>query len=93
VNNAGILRDRTLLKMTADEWDAVIKVHLRGHYAPTHAAVRYWRQEGRPDGSSAPRPRAGSSATSGRATTARPRPGSPPSRRSSRRRTGSTASP
>jgi NAD(P)-dependent dehydrogenase (short-subunit alcohol dehydrogenase family) len=46
VNNAGILRDRTLLKMTADEWDAVIKVHLRGHYAPTHAAVRHWRQEG-----------------------------------------------
>jgi len=48
VNNAGILRDRTLLKMTADEWDAVIKVHLRGHYAPTHAAVRHWRKEGHP---------------------------------------------
>jgi NAD(P)-dependent dehydrogenase (short-subunit alcohol dehydrogenase family) len=47
VNNAGILRDRTLVKMTVEEWDAVIKVHLRGHYAPTHAAVRYWRQEGR----------------------------------------------
>jgi NAD(P)-dependent dehydrogenase (short-subunit alcohol dehydrogenase family) len=48
VNNAGILRDRTLLKMTAEEWDAVIKVHLRGHYAPTHAAVRHWRQAGKP---------------------------------------------
>ncbi len=48
VNNAGILRDRTLAKMTPEEWDAVIKVHLRGHYAPTHAAVGYWREAGRP---------------------------------------------
>ncbi len=48
VNNAGILRDRTLLKMTPEEWDAVIKVHLRGHYATTAAAVRHWRQEGLP---------------------------------------------
>ena len=48
VNNAGILRDRTLVKMTPEEWDAVIKVHLRGHYAPTHAAINHWRAEGRP---------------------------------------------
>jgi len=48
VNNAGILRDRTLAKMTADEWDAVIKVHLRGHYAPTHAVINHWRDEGKP---------------------------------------------
>ncbi len=48
VNNAGILRDRTVLKMTPEEWDAVIKVHLRGHYAPTHAAVRHWREIGQP---------------------------------------------
>lgn len=48
VNNAGILRDRTLVKMTPEEWDAVIKVHLRGHYAPTHAAVNHWRDEGKP---------------------------------------------
>ncbi|HTW20922.1 MAG TPA: SDR family NAD(P)-dependent oxidoreductase [Mycobacteriales bacterium] len=48
VNNAGILRDRTLVKMTPDEWDAVIKVHLRGHYAPTHAACDYWKAAGRP---------------------------------------------
>ncbi|MCY7365723.1 MAG: SDR family NAD(P)-dependent oxidoreductase [Frankiaceae bacterium] len=48
VNNAGILRDRTLAKMTPEEWDAVIKVHLRGHYAPTHAAVHHWREAGRP---------------------------------------------
>ena len=48
VNNAGILRDRTLVKMTPDEWDAVVKVHLRGHYAPTHAAINHWRAEGKP---------------------------------------------
>jgi NAD(P)-dependent dehydrogenase (short-subunit alcohol dehydrogenase family) len=48
VNNAGILRDRTLVKMTPDEWDAVIKVHLRGHYAPTHFACGYWKESGRP---------------------------------------------
>jgi NAD(P)-dependent dehydrogenase (short-subunit alcohol dehydrogenase family) len=48
VNNAGILRDRTLVKMTPEEWDAVIKVHLRGHYAPTHAAVNHWRDAGQP---------------------------------------------
>ena len=46
VNNAGILRDRTLAKMTPEEWDAVIKVHLRGHYAPTHAAINHWREAG-----------------------------------------------
>jgi NAD(P)-dependent dehydrogenase (short-subunit alcohol dehydrogenase family) len=48
VNNAGILRDRTIVKMTPDEWDAVIRVHLRGHYAPTHAACAYWRERGGP---------------------------------------------
>jgi len=47
VNNAGILRDRTLVNMTAEEWDAVIRVHLRGHYAPTHAACGYWKTAGR----------------------------------------------
>jgi NAD(P)-dependent dehydrogenase (short-subunit alcohol dehydrogenase family) len=47
VNNAGILRDRTLVKMTPEEWDAVIMVHLRGHYAPTRAACDYWKTEGR----------------------------------------------
>jgi NAD(P)-dependent dehydrogenase (short-subunit alcohol dehydrogenase family) len=47
-NNAGILRDRTLVKMTPEEWDAVIKVHLRGHYAPTHAAINYWKNNLKP---------------------------------------------
>lgn len=43
VNNAGILRDRMLVNMTDEEWDDVIRVHLRGHFAPTRAAARYWR--------------------------------------------------
>ncbi len=47
VNNAGIVRDRTLVKMTPEEWDAVVKVHLRGHYAPTHFACAWWKENGR----------------------------------------------
>jgi NAD(P)-dependent dehydrogenase (short-subunit alcohol dehydrogenase family) len=43
VNNAGILRDRMLVNMTPEEWDDVIRVHLRGTFAPTHWAARYWR--------------------------------------------------
>ena len=46
VNNAGILRDRTVAKMTADEWDAVIAVHLRGHFLPTSAACAHWKDTG-----------------------------------------------
>jgi NAD(P)-dependent dehydrogenase (short-subunit alcohol dehydrogenase family) len=44
VNNAGILRDRMLVNMTEDEWDAVIVVHLKGHFAPTRHAAAYWRE-------------------------------------------------
>lgn len=43
VNNAGILRDRMLVNMTFDEWDAVIRVHLRGAFATSHHAANYWR--------------------------------------------------
>jgi NAD(P)-dependent dehydrogenase (short-subunit alcohol dehydrogenase family) len=43
VNNAGILRDRMLVNMSIDEWDAVIKVHLRGTFCPTRHAAEYWR--------------------------------------------------
>ena len=50
VNNAGILRDRTLANMTEDEWDAVIRVHLKGHAAPTKHAVAYWRQRAKGHG-------------------------------------------
>ncbi len=45
VNNAGILRDRVVVNMTDSEWDSVIKVHLRGHFAPTKHAAIYWRAE------------------------------------------------
>lgn len=43
VNNAGILRDRMLVNMTADEWDAVLGVHLRGTFAVARHAAAYWR--------------------------------------------------
>jgi NAD(P)-dependent dehydrogenase (short-subunit alcohol dehydrogenase family) len=43
VNNAGILRDRMLVNMTPEDWDSVIKVHLRGTYAIAHSAAAYWR--------------------------------------------------
>ena len=43
VNNAGILRDRMLFSMTEDEWDAVIKVHLKGTFATSRHAAAYWR--------------------------------------------------
>ncbi len=45
VNNAGILRDRVLVNMTESEWDAVIAVHLKGHFAPSRWAAAYWREE------------------------------------------------
>jgi NAD(P)-dependent dehydrogenase (short-subunit alcohol dehydrogenase family) len=45
VNNAGIIRDRTLMNMTEPEWDDVIRVHLKGTYAPTHYAANHWRNE------------------------------------------------
>ncbi|MDX6509476.1 MAG: hypothetical protein QOG81_1228, partial [Gaiellaceae bacterium] len=45
VNNAGILRDRMLVNMTEEEWDSVIAVHLKGHFAPTQHAAAYWREQ------------------------------------------------
>jgi NAD(P)-dependent dehydrogenase (short-subunit alcohol dehydrogenase family) len=45
VNNAGILRDRVLVNMTEQEWDDVIAVHLKGHFAPTRWAAAYWREQ------------------------------------------------
>src|SRR5918999_4963506 len=45
VNNAGILRDRVLVNMTEEEWDAVIHVHLKGHFCPTRFAAGYWREQ------------------------------------------------
>ena len=44
INNAGILRDRMLTNMTEEEWDAVIKVHLKGTFGPSRWAAAYWRE-------------------------------------------------
>jgi len=43
VNNAGFLRDRMLANTSEQEWDAVVRVHLKGHFAPTRHAVAHWR--------------------------------------------------
>jgi NAD(P)-dependent dehydrogenase (short-subunit alcohol dehydrogenase family) len=43
VNNAGILRDRFLINMSEAEWDAVIRVHLKGHFGPLRHAAEHWR--------------------------------------------------
>jgi NAD(P)-dependent dehydrogenase (short-subunit alcohol dehydrogenase family) len=45
VNNAGFVRDRMLVNLDEDEWDAVIRVHLKGHFAPLRHAADYWRTE------------------------------------------------
>ena len=86
VNNAGILRDRVLVNMTEEEWDAVIHVHLKGHFVPDPLGRRLLagadqggQGRSRRRSSTRRRPRA-CSATPARPTTARPRPASPPSR-------------
>jgi NAD(P)-dependent dehydrogenase (short-subunit alcohol dehydrogenase family) len=45
VNNAGFLRDRMLVNTSEEEWDAVVRVHLKGHFAPLRHAGAYWRAE------------------------------------------------
>jgi NAD(P)-dependent dehydrogenase (short-subunit alcohol dehydrogenase family) len=45
VNNAGFVRDRMLVNTSEEEWDAVIRVHLKGHFAPLRHAASYWRDE------------------------------------------------
>ncbi len=52
VNNAGITRDRMLFNMSDDEWDAVIAVHLRGHFLVTRNAATYWRSKAKDAGGS-----------------------------------------
>ena len=54
VNNAGILRDRMLVNMTEDEWDAVIAVHLKGTFAPSRHAASYWRAMSKQNGDGKP---------------------------------------
>ena len=64
VNNAGILRDRVLVNMSEAEWDAVIAVHLKGHFAPTRHAAAYWREQAKA-GVTKPRNLVHTSSTSG----------------------------
>ncbi len=52
VNNAGITRDRMLFNMTDEDWDAVIAVHLRGHFLLTRNAATYWRGKAKDSGGS-----------------------------------------
>ena len=64
VNNAGILRDRVLVNMSESVWDSVIQVHLKGHFAPTHHAAAYWREQAKA-GITKPRNLVHTSSTSG----------------------------
>jgi NAD(P)-dependent dehydrogenase (short-subunit alcohol dehydrogenase family) len=50
VNNAGILRDKMSFNMTEAEWDAVVDVHLKGHFAPSRFAATYWRARAKESG-------------------------------------------
>ena len=98
VNNAGILRDRMVFSMAEEEWDAVIKVHLKGTFAPVRFAAEYWRNRAKA-GEHERRPRHQHDVGGGdlrqrrgRRTTARPRRASPPSPRSPPRSSIATAS-
>ena len=83
VNNAGFVRDRMLANTSEEEWDAVVRVHLKGHFAPMRHAAAYWRAQSKAGGtvstpaSSTPAPAPACRAASGRRTTAPPRPASP----------------
>jgi NAD(P)-dependent dehydrogenase (short-subunit alcohol dehydrogenase family) len=50
VNNAGVLRDRMIFSMSPEEWDLVVKVHLRGHFVTTRLATAYWRERSKASG-------------------------------------------
>jgi 3-oxoacyl-[acyl-carrier protein] reductase len=50
VNNAGVVRDRMLFNMSDEEWDLVIRVHLRGHFLLSRNAAAYWRQQSKATG-------------------------------------------
>ena len=98
VNNAGFVRDRMLVNTSEEEWDAVIRVHLKGHFAPLRHAGAYWRAEAKEGRQRAARvintsaPAPGCRARSARRRTPPPRPGSPGSPWSPPRSWGGTAS-
>jgi NAD(P)-dependent dehydrogenase (short-subunit alcohol dehydrogenase family) len=64
VNNAGILRDRMLANMSEAEWDAIMQVHLKGHFCPTRMAAAYWRDQSKA-GVTVPRAVVNTASTSG----------------------------
>ena len=51
VNNAGFMRDRMIFSMTEEEFDSVVRVHLKGHFCTLRHATEYWREKGKADGS------------------------------------------
>ncbi len=78
VNNAGIVRDRMFASLTEDDWDLVVKVHLKGHFCITQTLVKRWRDQVKAGvkvmrASSTPAPARACRARSGRATTPPPR--------------------
>ena len=50
VNNAGLVRDRMVFSMSEEEWDLVVKVHLKGHFVTTRFATAYWREQSKKAG-------------------------------------------
>jgi NAD(P)-dependent dehydrogenase (short-subunit alcohol dehydrogenase family) len=50
INNAGVLRDRMIFSMSAEEWDLVVRVHLRGHFVTTRLATAHWRERSKQEG-------------------------------------------
>jgi 3-oxoacyl-[acyl-carrier protein] reductase len=50
VNNAGVLRDRMIFSMSPDEWDLVLRTHLRGHFLASRVATAYWREQSKQAG-------------------------------------------
>ncbi|WP_306993733.1 3-oxoacyl-ACP reductase [Amycolatopsis thermophila] len=54
VNNAGVLRDRMIFSMSDEEWDTVIRVHLRGHFLLSRNATAYWRTRSKASGGPVP---------------------------------------
>ena len=50
VNNAGIIRDKMIFNMDESDWDAVVRVHLKGHFAPARHACAYWREKSKETG-------------------------------------------
>lgn len=74
VNNAGILRDKTLLNQTEEMWDVVVDVHMKGTFLVTQAAVAAMMRAGRGGASSTRRRMPDSRAILAKRTTARPRP-------------------